>query len=1004
MSKYITKYLKILVMIFSIFCAYHPLAGSASLFDICKMNDNPPSISAMGLPSSGVSGGSPAETNVPIGGNSSSNSTYACCSPNVLKFSSHNNPCPINSSANLCEMTTLPVPVTFSDCPQNGSRARKPIKFQSPAVNCDIYNLYENKSSYPIPFGRTNTTVQSCIAMPNYFGMVMDTITTLGFAVLMMKSFSSATTQHYNSCTGTGPPLEGMFLDLESLLNDTNYCPSYIEKEYCQKILLQGYYIDDSLNGVYNNALGIHNNCQANPLNCAKVLPIGSSSTTYYTTTDPCNSMPNIDRPALDGDGNILTDEYGQTLYCPYTRCNLPTTNIVAQYDDKRFESSILISDFQGKNDYVNLEPGQKQYVGASPLFFKGVGLKGLKSGSKTCISMGFTFGYTTISCKPYPTPLLNWPNWSFSCVSPSCQVGNVNMPAGGNTWGNFQGPATFAPITSKAMQCISETIRSIVQGDKSNSTCNSNLLHFQLKMRNAIKAALILYVIILGLSIAIKGELPKKSEMAIFITKFIFVIWVGMGTFNTGDDNNVTCTGNSWCPTNGLEYLYTASLALMESLPNMIMNATCSPENGENCLCHYPLSLYAEDYSYLALWDALDCRVSYYLGLHSPTGGGKQLLLAGASSTILSGGFFGLLFGLLFSFQIMILLLMLCFTIFLLSFVIFFANIYILCMISVTILVYLGPIFVPLCLFKNTKSNFDSWLVLLLGYSLQPAVVSAFVAVMIILFDNIVYGDCIFAMTTLTESGKPYWEIKCLMGDSGCSCPESCKFTIGYFISTASMGMSMLFTGWPHDHPILFYPNVNAIAGMGEAVITSLWQATLFGYIFYFFSKQLAAFAGDLTNSSDLGKAAISPTAIIDKTGDVIRIAAKAAYAYVTGDASGLKEEGEKVAREGVGQVQSVANKPNASLSEGAVSGLKASVGGGGDDDGGSEGSGGGDGASGMAGTVTDADPAEATPATDDSGAGAGAGAGAGSDARGSTPRSGASSGVSRRAPSSDK
>lgn len=891
-------------------------------------NDSPPS---MDLPSSGP----PVDQNksagtISINTSGHGSNKYAACNPSSARFSSSS-----SSVVNLCEIPPTAAsstngPVTFSDCP--GPPA-KPIKFQYPAVNCDMNYLYNKATSTdtkspdyvsPIVFSQTNTGINSCITVPNFFGTVINTITTLGISIAMLENFHSAVIQHDNSCSDNAQTLEGAFVDFDSLLNNTTYCPPNIQKDKCLKYFLKGQYISaDGSTCVKESSKSTSR--------CKPLFPNRGHGS--VTTNNPCASLPNIDKPALNPQGQVLVDGNGSTLYCPYTRCNMPTPNILAAYDDLTFQ--FLGLGF-GENSTVDMRAGDSQDVGWAGI----VHLKADNNNDQLCISMQFTLGYTTISCKPAVPPNLNWPSLSYQCVSPACHVASTVSTPGGP----FVGPASFRSITGRMMQCVTETITQLVQGG--DQCPSSMLLEFQINMRDTVRAALILYVIILGISIAIRGELPQKGEIAVFVAKIAFVLWAAVGTFNISKNNTVECTGTKWCPTNGLEFIYSSAVAALESFPNMIMGAVCNPAEGDNCVCHYPESLYAPGYEYLALWDSLDCRFSYYLGLNSPTSLGNDAILAGGAALAASSSVFALFFALLFGFQLLAMLLLITFAIFLISIVLFFINLYILCLISLTILIYIGPIFIPMILFQNTKKLFESWLGLVLGYALQPAVVTAFISLMIVLFDSIVYSDCLFQQKT-TQTGHPYWEIKCLSAGSNCACSESCQNSLGYLVAYAGMG-GVSWQGFPMNGlPLFSYQYYDNMAKLGASFATALWQVTLFGFIFYYFSRQLASFASDLTGSANLGGFAVSPTKVIDKAGKFAKLATKAAWNRATGQ---TKELGEEVAKTARRKVEEAKSRMSGAIGKGKEEG-KASGGGG----------------SGMSGSVDDTQDERLGSETDD-------------------------------------
>lgn len=66
----------------------------------------------------------------------------------------------------------------------------------------------------------------------------------------------------------------------------------------------------------------------------------------------------------------------------------------------------------------------------------------------------------------------------------------------------------------------------------------------------------------------------------------------------------------------------------------------------------------------------------------------------------------------------------------------------YLLAVLAITFMVFLGPIFIPLVIFKVTKVYFDKWLNLLVSFGLQPVLMFAYVACMIIAFDKAIFSD----------------------------------------------------------------------------------------------------------------------------------------------------------------------------------------------------------------------------------------------------------------------
>ena len=77
----------------------------------------------------------------------------------------------------------------------------------------------------------------------------------------------------------------------------------------------------------------------------------------------------------------------------------------------------------------------------------------------------------------------------------------------------------------------------------------------------------------------------------------------------------------------------------------------------------------------------------------------------------------------------------------------------YLMSIIALSFMVMLGPIFIPLVLFKQTKGYFDSWVRLIVSFGLQPVIMFAYVAMMIIAFDKAVFSGSNSLMSSIVGS-----------------------------------------------------------------------------------------------------------------------------------------------------------------------------------------------------------------------------------------------------------
>lgn len=75
---------------------------------------------------------------------------------------------------------------------------------------------------------------------------------------------------------------------------------------------------------------------------------------------------------------------------------------------------------------------------------------------------------------------------------------------------------------------------------------------------------------------------------------------------------------------------------------------------------------------------------------------------------------------------------------------------IYLMALIGLSFVVMIGPIFIPLVLFKPTKEYFMSWVKLIATFGLQPVIMFAYVAMMIIAFDKAVFSGSNSLMSSI--------------------------------------------------------------------------------------------------------------------------------------------------------------------------------------------------------------------------------------------------------------
>ncbi|MFV9880312.1 MAG: type IV secretion system protein [Rickettsiales endosymbiont of Dermacentor nuttalli] len=469
----------------------------------------------------------------------------------------------------------------------------------------------------------------------------------------------------------------------------------------------------------------------------------------------------------------------------------------------------------------------------------------------KLCVQYWTFTGWQTLGCK-YVVPPAGGVSFMAGCyVANSC----TSLAA--------RNSLSFFPITGTMMQCVRETIFKVFVDPGTcagNNGMNANLFPaFQNSMRKIVQILVALTVIIFGIKIALGGNIPKNSEIFIFIIKIILVAYFAVGIYNSD-------TGRY---EDGLtKYIIPGFVGAANDLSNMMFQA-----GGSEGLCKYDVREYKAGFEYLALWDALDCRVAYYLGFNDPsriTGVGLSLL-------------FSLIVPALFSFQIIFAVFCLLFAIFVVSITVYFVHTFIIALIALSIISYLGPIFIPMALFSITRSYFDAWLKLMFSFVLQPVVISAFMALMITIFDQVFYGSCTWKTINL-PAGLKFFMLNP-------SIDPACINTFGYNLDMVSKSNSILeFTALFFNVSIL---NISLMVKLIKGMLT----VTLFAYLFYSFGKMLSGFAAEVSGGPSLGAMSVGPNVVVDAAIDLV---AKYVDAKTGGAASKGKQGVEAISGDG--------------------------------------------------------------------------------------------------------
>lgn len=550
----------------------------------------------------------------------------------------------------------------------------------------------------------------------------------------------------------------------------------------------------------------------------------GNPCANFRTVMASSSASPNLAKPAVNSSYEFMTDSNGRQLYCPLLRANVNTGDINFSFIDS-----------SGNTNHNYMNPN------STPLVVGFSGFLGLPNyatlvpvtdGDWFCIEAIFSriFGGTSsvrISCKYLPPPM----NPSLKIDSEGQYVPMGSACSSGNSHALFA-----VPMLSSVIECFRGTIHALFAYPIISQVQNP-VIQFQMGMRKAVQAALTLYVIAFGIRIASSGgELPKKSELFLFILKFVVVLYFAVGTFQNPESADAVSQNS-----NGLLYYFLQFIDVSAEFANIVMQAA---NQADNNFCFFPPDLYDQDHQYLALWDSLDCRIASYLGFIDLNEGAKKAF------SVLS-----MIWIYMIGFNIVMTLFLTFFIFFLVGVMVQLLSVYILSMLGLMFLALLAPIFIPMVLFNITKDYFNQWLSQVVACVLQPVVVSASIALIVTVLDQQIYTNCPFKMIDQNakspcsagsnQSCYAVFDKSISSTDSSTVSYQNCQSSLGYWISNTQMSgvASMYSLG---GFVSILIPNPGNITNSVQ--LSNLMTAVLFLFLFYQFSEYLLTLSADLT------------------------------------------------------------------------------------------------------------------------------------------------------------
>lgn len=302
--------------------------------------------------------------------------------------------------------------------------------------------------------------------------------------------------------------------------------------------------------------------------------------------------------------------------------------------------------------------------------------------------------------------------------------------------------------LTSTAIGCIKDMLVKFFLGTQqtvgvvengqyvtqvSNQYVGGKYPQFQQLFSPIAFAVLTLYVSMVAINMLLKvyPENLSRPEMIMYVLKlaifYFFVIgdgWMSTGLFQSLLD--VPGVVGEWFleaqnvddPLNACYLNYNGSNLLGEN----VVGVTAS---GQHNTEGYPGNVV------LTVWDLVDCKMMNYLTLGSCDFSLSGLIVVWLIGACIFAFPTGLILGII----------ILMYSAFIILMVFRIASVFILAMIALTILAFVSPIFFCFWLFNSTKDIFNNWARMVFGYTIYPACLFAFLALLLATFDSVFYG-----------------------------------------------------------------------------------------------------------------------------------------------------------------------------------------------------------------------------------------------------------------------
>lgn len=495
------------------------------------------------------------------------------------------------------------------------------------------------------------------------------------------------------------------------------------------------------------------------------------------------------------------------------------------------------------------------------------------------CIMMPTPMGKMPLICKHVRS--INRNDLQYAAIPGTCRV---TAPSCDGT----EVSQSLFSFSGPAIQCLTDTLRQNFYDNQPGCTgTNVDMAFlakfgkFQEALRTSVRALLIMYVIGFGFKIILNHQEFNLEKVVMFVMKMLLVLYFSVGL------------GPAYFSSSGVKTTHNGMtewvLPIVTQTASDFALMTFNAGGTSNGLCNFDDNNYPTGYKYFGLWDRIDCKFGAYFFIKKIYGFGQYSRSAGKNvGDSICGGYrlsaiqsmpdtdpfvLGLsgsddssdntptrrsntnnsaraaaedgsqvavlfiIFKLFLGGGVVIAFALVYFIIIIIAIVLGFLSLYTVCLVTLHVLIYLAPIFVPFALFERTKSYFDAWVGLIISYTLQPMILACAIGFCMSMFDEVMFGSCQFQRVEYTNDIRTYATFEMRIPDDDY---YKCISSPGYMILNYAMGYGAHTQG-----AILFTVDmlVDELEVFGNAILL-----LVFSYVMRFFMDALYPLAADIT------------------------------------------------------------------------------------------------------------------------------------------------------------